>query len=302
MAQQRVGGSSDPSELEVGGKSSVEGFWASLGDFPRILYWGIHASCLLALWVGVSTGDFLLFLGTFLVRVFAITGFYHRYFSHKTYQTSRPMQFLMALLGVSATQKGPLWWAGNHRIHHKYADVPGKDVHSPGDGLYHAHQGWIFDGRRDATPVDRIRDFAAYPELIWLNRWHIVGPLLLAGLCYAVGGWSGVLWGFSISTVALWHATYSINSLAHVWGSRRYATRDTSRNNLFLALLTLGEGWHNNHHHYCASTRQGFFWWEIDITYYLLRGMAALGLIWNLREPPEHILRPSRPDSLRRAA
>ena len=252
--------------------------------------------------MGISTGDFLLFLATYLIRVFAITGFYHRYFSHKTYQTSRPMQFLMALIGVSATQKGPLWWAGNHRVHHKYADVPGKDVHSPSDGLYHAHQGWIFDGRWDATPVDQIRDFAAYPELTWLNRWHIIGPLLLGGICYAIGGWSGVLWGYAISTVALWHSTYSINSLAHVWGSRRYATNDTSRNNLFLALVTLGEGWHNNHHHYCASTRQGFFWWEIDITYYLLRGMAAVGLIWDLREPPAHILKPSRPETLRKAA
>jgi stearoyl-CoA desaturase (delta-9 desaturase) len=270
--------------------SEAEGWWATQLVIPRTIYWGIHASCLLAFWVGVSTGDFLLFLATFIGRLFFITGGYHRYFSHKTYKTSRAFQFVLAFFGASATQKGPLWWASHHRNHHKFADVPGEDTHSPKDGFYWSHQGWIFDRRFDSTNIENIRDFASYPELVWLNRWHIVAPLSLAVACYAIGGISGLLWGFAISTVACWHATYSINSLAHKLGTRRYETRDTSRNNFWLALLTLGEGWHNNHHHYCGSARQGFMWWEIDVTYYILRAFQAVGLIWDVREPPAHIV------------
>jgi stearoyl-CoA desaturase (delta-9 desaturase) len=269
--------------------SAAEGWWARHDLLPRFVYWGIHASCLFALVTGVSAGDLALCAATFFLRMFAITGGYHRYFAHKTYKTSRPFQLALAVLGCSATQKGPLWWAGHHRGHHKYADRPG-DVHSPREGFYYAHQGWIFDSRWDATPLDRIQDFAAFPELIWLNRYHIVPPALLALACFAIGGFSGLVWGFAISTVALWHTTYCVNSVCHVWGRRRYATPDTSRNNWLMALLTLGEGWHNNHHHYCASTRQGFRWWEIDVTYYALRGLQALGLVWDIREPPAHVV------------
>jgi stearoyl-CoA desaturase (delta-9 desaturase) len=240
----------------------------------------------------VSGLDLVLLAATFWLRMFGITAGYHRYFAHRTYKTSRPFQLALALLGVSATQKGPLWWAGHHRNHHKNSDRPGLDVHSPRDGFWYSHQGWIFDARWDASPLEQIRDFARYPELVWLNRWHFVGPVAIAVLCTAIGGLSGLVWGFCISTTLLWHATYSINSLAHRWGTRRYATTDTSRNNALLALLTLGEGWHNNHHHYCTSTRQGFFWWEIDVSYYVLRALAAIGLVWDLREPPAHVVRP----------
>jgi stearoyl-CoA desaturase (delta-9 desaturase) len=256
-----------------------------------VLYWGLHASCLLAFVTGVTRADLLLCAASFWLRLFAITGGYHRYFSHRSYRTSRAFQFALALLGASSVQKGPLWWASHHREHHRLSDQPGRDVHSPRDGFYHSHQGWIFNGRTDASRLDRIRDFARFPELLWLNRWHVVGPLALALACFAWGGLRGVLFGFAVPTVALWHATYSINSLAHRVGSRRYATADDSRNNWWLALLTWGEGWHNNHHHYSASARQGFLWWEVDLTYYVLRGLAALGLVWDLREPPAAVLR-----------
>ena len=275
--------------VRSGGLSAVEGWWSRHEILPLSIYWGLHAACLLALVTGVTTGDLVLFATTFLVRMFGITGGYHRYFAHKTYKTSRPFQFALAFLACSATQKGPLWWAGHHRGHHKYADRPG-DVHSPREGFYYAHQGWIFDRRWDATPLDRIGDFAAYPELAWLNRYHIVPPALLALGCYLLGGFSALIWGFVISTVALWHTTYCVNSVCHVWGRRRYPTPDTSRNNWLMALLTLGEGWHNNHHHFCASTRQGFRWWEIDVTYYALRALQAVGLVWEIREPPMHVL------------
>lgn len=282
-------------------QTDADGLWSRQAQLSRLLYWGIHASCALALLTGGSAGDLALCAGLFCVRMFAITAGYHRYFAHRTYKTSRGVQFALAVLGCSAVQKGPLWWAAGHRRHHRYSDQRG-DMHSPREGFWYAHQGWIFDGRWDATELDRIPDFAKYPELVWLNRWHIAPAILLALLCYAIGGWSGVLWGFAVSTVLLWHFTYSINSLAHVWGTRRYETADTSRNNFLLALLTFGEGWHNNHHHYQASTRQGFFWWEVDVTYYILRGLAALGLLWDIREPPTHALRSVARPGLPKAA
>ena len=281
--------------------SEAEAWWAANELVPTVVYWGIHASCLLAFFVPFSWGLVALFAASFWLRMFGITGGYHRYFAHKSYKTSRAFQFALALLGASATQKGPLWWAGHHRGHHKYADKPG-DNHSPREGVYYAHQGWIFDRRWDATPIDRIRDFAAYPELVFLNRYHITAPILLALLCYAIGGFPGLVWGFAIATTALWHSTYCVNSICHIFGSRRFDTPDTSRNNWAMALLTLGEGWHNNHHHYCASTRQGFYWWEIDITYYALRALAAVGLVWDLREPPAHIVNAKRAPELKKAA
>jgi len=189
------------------------------------------------------------------------------------------------VLGCSAVQKGPLWWAAIHRHHHKHSDTP-EDPHSSVRGFAWSHYRWIFAPRWQVTELERVRDLAKFPELVWLNRWHLVPVVALGIGCFAIGGWSGLVWGFVISTVILWHFTYSINSLAHIWGSRPYATDDDSRNNLLLALLTLGEGWHNNHHHYQSATRQGFKWWEIDITYYVLRGLAALGLVYDLREPP----------------
>jgi stearoyl-CoA desaturase (delta-9 desaturase) len=291
----------ESSEDHPASLSDVEGWWAEHEIPARIVYWGLHAACLLVFVIGAPRGAVALCAVTFFARMFGITGGYHRYFAHKTYKTSRAFQLVLAFLGCSATQKGPLWWAGHHRGHHKYADRPG-DVHSPRQGFYYAHQGWIFDRRWDATPLDRIQDFAAYPELVWLNRFYNVPPILLAALCYAIGGFPGLVWGFVVSTVALWHATYCINSICHVWGTRRFATPDTSRNNALMALLTLGEGWHNNHHHFCASTRQGFRWWEIDVTYYLLRGLQAVGLVWDIREPPAHVLAAGRAESLRKAA
>ncbi len=255
----------------------------------RIIYWGIHAACLLVFVVGAPVEAVLLCVTTYFVRVLGITGGYHRYFAHKTYKTGRVMQFIIAFIGCSATQKGPLWWAGNHRRHHRLSDQPG-DPHSPKDGWYHSHQGWIFDPQWEGTPTDVIQDFAKYPELVWLNKNHWVAPLSLAILCALIGGFPGLVWGFVVSTTLLWHATYFVNSLAHLWGTRRYVTTDTSRNNLLIALTTCGEGWHNNHHYYPASARNGFFWYEIDVTWYVLKALSWVGLVWDLKTPPEIIL------------
>ena len=222
--------------------------------------------------------------------MFAITGFYHRYFSHRSFQTSRAMQFLFAVIGASSVQRGPLWWAAHHRKHHRHSDTE-HDVHSPHHhGFWWSHVGWITSPANFPTDYSQVPDLAKYPELRFIDRFDTLVPLLLAFALYWIGGLPYLIWGFFISSVVLFHFTCSINSLAHIWGGQRYDTSDQSRNNLFLALLTFGEGWHNNHHKYPGSSRQGFFWWEIDLTYYGLKLLASIRLITDLRPVPERVL------------
>jgi stearoyl-CoA desaturase (delta-9 desaturase) len=225
----------------------------------------------------------------YAVRMFAVTAGFHRYFSHRSYRTSRAFQLVLAFLGGTAAQRGALWWAAHHRDHHRHSDRP-EDVHSPLQrGFWWSHVGWILSRRHHHTKLDRVRDLARYPELRWLDRHHLVPPAALAVVLLLAGGLPALLWGFFVSTVLLWHGTFVINSLAHVLGRARYETGDGSRNSMVLALLTFGEGWHNNHHFYASSARQGFFWWEIDVSYYLLRGLAALRVVRDVRRPPVQV-------------
>jgi stearoyl-CoA desaturase (delta-9 desaturase) len=225
------------------------------------------------------------------VRIFAITAVYHRYFAHRAYRTSRAFQLFLAFLGTTATQKGPLWWAGTHRHHHRFSDME-EDVHSPERrGFWYSHMGWWLGREHEAYDEKNIQDFYAFPELRWLDKHHYVGPFVMMAVCYAIGGVDGLLWGYVVPTCFVHHGTFTINSLSHVWGSRRFATTDTSRNNFILALVTMGEGWHNNHHHYQSSARQGFYWWEIDLSFYVLKVLSWVGLVWDLRPVPEHALK-----------
>lgn len=282
-------------QAQLGGDSSVDRVdW--LRALPFIF---LHLACLGVLWVGVSRTALLVAGALYLVRMFSLTAFYHRYFSHRTFKTSRPVQFIFGLLGATCVQRGPLWWAAHHRTHHRHADTP-LDPHSPAlKGFLRSHVGWFLTPRAFAIEWSRIPDLRKYPELRWLDRYDIAVPVGLAALLYGTGvalhyvapalhtdGAQMLVWGFFVSTVVLFHVTVTINSLAHRFGSRRFATRDDSRNNLLLALVTCGEGWHNNHHFYPGSVRQGFRWWEIDLTWYLLRGLAALGLVWGLKPVP----------------
>ncbi|MEZ4586870.1 MAG: acyl-CoA desaturase [Gemmatimonadales bacterium] len=260
-------------------------------DWIRVVpFIGMHLMCLGVLVVGWSWRLVALAVVLYAVRMFAITGFYHRYFSHRSFHTSRLGQLLFAVLGASAVQRGPLWWAAHHRKHHRHSDTAA-DVHSPHQhGFWWAHMGWITAPSNFPTDYDQVPDLARYPELRFLDRFDILVPGLLAVTLFAVGGWPWLIWGFFVSTVVLFHATCLINSLAHVWGSRRYRTGDESRNNWLLALVTFGEGWHNNHHRYPGAARQGFFWWELDFTYYGLRLLQAIGLIRELRPVPRRVL------------
>ncbi len=272
-------------------------------DWLRIVPFLVsHLTILAVLWVGWSWTAVSIAALLYGVRMFAVTAFYHRYFSHKTFKTSRPWQFVFALLGNSAVQRGPLWWASHHRYHHQYTDQE-QDIHSPArQGFWWSHVGWLVSTENFFPRSELVGDWAKFPELRWLDRFDVVVPVVLAVLLFLLGAYlesaapglhtSGpqlLIWGFFISTIVLLHATATINSLCHMVGRRRYETGDESRNNWALALLTLGEGWHNNHHHYAVSTRQGFFWWEIDVTYYLLVLLSWFGIVRELRPVTEAV-------------
>jgi len=250
---------------------------------------GVHLGCLLLFVTGVSADMVAVFLVTFPLRAFGITAGYHRYFSHRSFETSRGFRFVLAVLGSLALQKGVLWWAAMHRRHHRHADRPG-DPHSPvQDGFWFAHMGWFLADDAPVLDAASVPDLARHPELVWLERWFIVPPLLLAMALFAVGGLPWLVAGFFCATTFVWHGTYLVNSLGHRIGRRRFETRDDSRNSVFLALLAWGEGWHNNHHRYPASARQGFRWWEVDLTYYCLCGLRRLGVVWDVVEPPAEL-------------
>jgi stearoyl-CoA desaturase (delta-9 desaturase) len=262
----------------------------------------LHAGCFGVIWTGWSWTAVAVALALYLARMFAVTGFYHRYFAHKTFHTSRLGQFLLALWGGTAVQRGPLWWAYHHRHHHQHSDEE-SDAHSPQvHGFWWSHLGWITSRRNFPTDYATVRDLARFPELVFLNRFDVLVPAAFAGAVLGAGWalevwapqlgvtkWQMLVWGFFISTTALFHGTCCINSLAHLIGRRRFQTDDASRNSLALALITLGEGWHNHHHRYPSAARQGFYWWEIDITYWLLKALAGTGLIWDLKSVPPGI-------------
>lgn len=277
-------------------------------DWLRVLpFIALHLAALGVLWVGWSWIAVAVAASLYLLRMFAITAFYHRYFSHRTFKTTRVAQFLMGVLGCTAVQRGPLWWAAHHRHHHLHSDDH-PDVHSPlHKGFWIAHMGWFLTKSAYRTQERLVRDWMKYPELVALNRFDWVPGVALAfglywagvGIAYAwphlgVDGWQMLVWGFVISTLACYHGTYTINSLAHAMGRQRYATGDTSRNSFLLSIITLGEGWHNNHHHYPAAARQGFYWWEFDPTYYVLKVMSWMHIIWDVRPVPAHVLEEGR--------
>jgi stearoyl-CoA desaturase (Delta-9 desaturase) len=257
-----------------------------------IPFFFVWALALGVFWTGFTSTALVLLAVTFFGRMFLITAGYHRYFSHKSYKLNRFWQFVLAFGGGTAVQKGVLWWAGHHRNHHRYSDTE-RDIHSPRKGFWWSHVGWIVCDKYNETLYDNIKDFAKYPELRWLNKHDWVPPWTLGVACYLIGGWPGLFVGFFLSNVILWNATFTVNSLAHVFGRRRYETNDTSRNSFLIALITGGEGWHNNHHHYQASARQGFFWWEIDVTYYMLKMLSWVGIVKDLKQPPARVLRPT---------
>jgi stearoyl-CoA desaturase (delta-9 desaturase) len=270
--------------------AQARGFWRTYFNALTIPYWGVHILAMVGIAItGFSWWGLALAILFYIPRMFFVTGAYHRYFSHRSFKTSRWFQFVLALGATCTGQKGPLWWAAHHRLHHKLSDQPG-DLHSVvQSGFWWSHHGWILSNGLEGTDLSRIKDFSKYPELRWLNRWWMLPPVAVGTATFFIGGFYALVWAFAVSQVLTWHGTFTINSLSHLWGGRRYRTDDDSRNNPVLAIITMGEGWHNNHHHYQVSARQGFFWWEVDLTYYVLRLLAAVGLVWDIHGVPDHI-------------
>jgi stearoyl-CoA desaturase (delta-9 desaturase) len=272
----------------------------------------VHFIGLAVVFVGFSWPGLITCLALYFIRMFAITGGYHRYFSHRTYQTSRVFQFLLAFLGATAVQKGAIWWAAHHRHHHKHSDTE-EDIHSPKmHGIWHAHIGWVLDPRYSHTQNKYVGDLLKYPELVWLEKYNLLPPILLGFLVFLGGcwietahpewntnAWQFLVWGFFFSTVILYHGTFCINSFTHIIGKKRFESGDESRNSLIMALITMGEGWHNNHHRYPGSEKQGFYWWEIDITHYILKLLSWLGIVWDLRVPPARIYEEAKKNALK---
>ncbi len=266
----------------------------------------VHIACIMVIWTGISWTAVITLILTYAIRMFAITAGYHRYFSHRSYKTSRVFQFMMAFLGSSAAQKGPLWWAAHHRHHHKHSDTE-EDIHSPRRGFWWSHVGWIMCDKYKCAHMKLVHDLMKFPELRFLDRFHMIAPVTmavsLAGLGWLLNyyfpqlntsGFQLLIWGFFISTVFLYHGTFTVNSLAHVIGRRRFATSDDSKNSFFISMITLGEGWHNNHHRYPSSERQGFYWWEIDISHYVLKVLSWFRVVWDLRKPPKKVYAENR--------
>ena len=261
----------------------------------------IHLACLAVFCVGISPVAVAACIALYAARMFGVTAGYHRYFSHRSFKTSRAFQFVLGWLGAAATQKGPLWWAANHRHHHATSDTE-EDAHSPRHGFWWSHVGWFLCMKFHATNYRLIPDLARFRELRVLNKCDVLPPLALAlsvtGAGWIFHRWLPVLhtspmqmlvWGYFVSTALLYHGTFVVNSLAHVIGRRRFDTKDDSKNSFLIALVTLGEGWHNNHHFVPSSERQGFFWWELDITHYVLKALSWFHLVWDLKKPPQHV-------------
>ncbi len=257
-----------------------------------LVFWLVQVSAVLAFAVPFRWAYLGLWAASHFLRAIGLTLIFHRYLAHRAFKMNRVARFVWSFIGTAAMQKGPLWWAGHHVNHHRYADRDG-DPHSPSiSGFYYAHIGWFLnDTRHDRLPASNpvIRDFSRDSELAWLDRFHFVPPALLAVALYLVGGLPWVVWGFCVPTVTLAHATFAINTINHMFGSRRFETHDASRNNAFTAVFAAGEGWHNNHHRYQRAARNGFYWWEFDPTWYVIRAMAAVGLVWDVQQVPQRI-------------
>lgn len=292
---------SAPSESTSGASGSSDSPW--LTRLTVLVFWTVQASAFLVFVVPFAWSLVALWAVSHFLRALGLTLTFHRYFAHRTFQMHRVVRFAWAWVATSAMQKGPLWWAGHHVNHHRYADREG-DPHSPWvSGVYYAHIGWfLHDTRHDrleaTNPV--VRDFSKAPEIAWLDRFFFVPPLVLAFGLFAVGGFPWLVWGFCLPTVTLAHATFSINTVNHLFGSRRFDTIDESRNNALTAFFAVGEGWHNNHHRYQRAARNGFYWWEFDPTWYVIKAMAWAGLAWDVQSVPDRIYAEAKATRARR--
>ena len=252
---------------------------------------GLHLVCVFAPWTFSWSA-----LGVALFLYWAVCGLgismgYHRLLTHRGFETSGAFRYVLATLGTMNFQGGPVGWVGTHRIHHRDSDTE-NDPHSPRHGFLWAHLLWCLahdplGRRRKAAALDLGRERG----MVWLDKWFWVPQAVLAAVLYLLGGWSWVVWGVGVRTVFTYHATWLVNSASHTWGYRNFETKDDSRNNWWVALISWGEGWHNNHHAHQRSARHGMRWFEIDATYWSLRLLAWLRVVRNVYAPGPDLLR-----------
>lgn len=271
----------------------------------RIRVWLVHLACLGIFFLPVTPALLAWSLAGYFLRVFSWEGGSHRYFSHRSFKTSRGFALFLAMLAAAAGQRGPLWWAAHHRNHHRHSDTE-LDLHSPVTRpFWYAHLGWLLDQKTLDTNLDDAKDLARFPELVWVNRFHYLFPLVVLAACVLLGqytaafghsglGLASAVWLFFLPTALSLHASFAVNSLTHgfkpgFWHRRPYQTSDTTTNVWWLAIPTLGAAWHNNHHRYMNSARAGFRWFELDLTYAILKLLALLGLVWDLRPVPQDV-------------
>jgi stearoyl-CoA desaturase (delta-9 desaturase) len=245
----------------------------------------LHVIPVAAVMGGTTRGDWIACAVYYVVAAMGTGIGLHRYFAHRAFRTSRAFQFVLAVLACTAFAE-PLGFAGKHRLHHRHADTAA-DVHSPRQGFWFCWLGSLVDeGYTERELLRMTRDFVRFPELVWLRRWFWVPGLALGAATWAGGGFSTFAIGFCLSRVLLLHLVSTVNYFCHSTGTRRYDTRDASTNNALVALLTFGEGWHNNHHRYPWAARAGFRWWELDLVWYVIKVLAWMGLVWNVRDAP----------------
>ncbi len=266
-----------------------------IDPISAIPFAGFHLAAIIGMFLVGARAEWLAWCAvSYVIRIWSVTAGYHRYFSHRSFKTSRAFQFFLGFMSTLAMERGPLWWAAHHRHHHRHADRE-PDIHSPKiSSFFHAHMGWIFREKNKRTKIEQVRDLAVYPELRLLDRFYLVPPVIAGTLLWSYAGPELFLWAGLVPTVLQWHAVFTSNSICHIWGRRRFNTRDTSRNNAFCAFVLLGEGWHNNHHFYPSAARQGFFWWEFDPVYYSLKLLEKLGIVWEVRGVPKRVLETGR--------
>jgi stearoyl-CoA desaturase (delta-9 desaturase) len=260
-----------PSLLWIGGIH----VGALLAFMPAYFTWSALLVCLLMHWFNGGIGICLC---------------YHRLLTHRSFATRpRWLEYVLTMIGCCASEGGPVGWVADHRRHHAHSDEE-LDVHTPHQGFWWSHMLWWLTPEADTahTPEYYARwapDLARDPVLMWLDRWFFIFPIAEAALLYAVGGMPWLVWGFFVSCVLMLHSTWLVNSATHVWGYRSHKTRDDSTNLWWVALLTYGEGWHNNHHAYQTSARHGMRWWEVDMTYITIKLMSFVGLAYAIKVP-----------------
>lgn len=238
-----------------------------------MINWGAIALAVLLLWVAGSLG---------------VGMGYHRLLTHRGYKTPKWVEYFLTVCATLALEGGPFFWVAVHRLHHQNSDKAG-DPHSPRDGGFWAHMGWIMTGRvmhnGSAELLPYVPDLRKDRFHTWISKWHWVPITILGLLILALGGWPYLMWGIFFRTVIGLHATWLVNSATHIWGSQRFPTGDTSTNSFWVAMLTFGEGWHNNHHAHPQSARHGLAWYEFDLNWYGISALRMLGLAWDIKLP-----------------